>query len=216
MKRWMRALALVLALLLGTAALAEDMTLPEKIAAAEEEVLQWLEDGGAITEDEARRAAECLLTRGEALFANAGELTEEEAVLVSQAVTYLEQACARVGIAVNHPVVRLCTSMRTAVEQLYKLGLAWEDSGVESYAVAFESARDEMNADMDGNIADLCDRAAILKARLSRWRPRRCNGSRKRAAWRRKSWNRPSNTCASTPLSWKRTSPRSATRWRRN
>lgn len=166
MKRWMRALALALALLLGTAALAEDMTLPEKIAAAEEEVLQWLEDGGAITEDEARRAAEYLLTRGEALFANAGELTEEEAVLVSQAVTYLEQACARGGVAVNHPVVRLCTSMRTAVEQLYKLGLAWEDSGVESYAVAFESARDEMNADMDGNIADLCDRAAILKARL--------------------------------------------------
>ena len=95
MKRWMRALALVLALLLGTAALAEDMTLPEKIAAAEEEVLQWLEDGGAITEDEARRAAEYLLTRGEALFAGEGALSGEEAVHAAQAVTYLKQACAR-------------------------------------------------------------------------------------------------------------------------
>ena len=118
----MRALALALALLLGTAALAENMTLPEKIAAAEEEVLQWLDDGGAIAEEDARRAVEYLLDRGSALFAGAGELTEEEAVLVSQAVTYLEQACARVGIAVDHPVVRLCTAMRTAVEQLLQAG----------------------------------------------------------------------------------------------
>ena len=166
MKRWMRALALVLALLLGTAALAENMTLPEQIAAAEEEVLQWLDDGGAIAEEDARKAVEYLLDRGSALFAGAGELTGEEAVLVSQAVTYLEQACARVGIAVDHPVVRLCTAMRTAVEQLYKQELSWEDSGVESYAVAFESAREDLTADMDGNIADLCDRAASLKARL--------------------------------------------------
>ena len=38
MKVWMRLLALMMALLLGTAALAENMTLTEKIAAAEEEV----------------------------------------------------------------------------------------------------------------------------------------------------------------------------------
>ena len=35
MKRWKRALALALVLLMGAVALAEDMTLPEKIAAAE-------------------------------------------------------------------------------------------------------------------------------------------------------------------------------------
>ena len=165
MKIWMRALAFALALLMGSAALAENMTLPEKIAAAEEEVLQWYEDGAAAEED-ARRAVEYLLERGAALFANEGGWTDEEAVAASQAVTYLEQACARVGIAVDHPVVRLCTAMRTAVEQLYKQELSWEDSGVESYAVAFESAREELTADMDGNIADLCDRAASLKARL--------------------------------------------------
>ena len=166
MKRWMRALAFALALLLGTAALAENMTLPEKIAAAEEEVLQWLDDGGAAAEEDARRAVEYLLERGAALFANEGGWTEEEAVAASQAVTYLEQACARVGIAVDSPVVRLCSAMRTAVEQLCKQGLAWEDSGVASYAVAFEAAREELEADMDGNIAALCDRAASLKARL--------------------------------------------------
>ena len=70
------------------------------------------------------------------------------------------------GIAVDSPVVRLCSAMRTAVEQLCKQGLAWEDSGVASYAVAFEAAREELEADMDGNIAALCDRAAALKAAL--------------------------------------------------
>ena len=165
MKIWMRALALALALLMGSAALAENMTLPEKIAAAEEEVLQWYEDGAAAEED-ARRAVEYLLERGAALFANEGGWTDEEAVAASQAVTYLEQACARVGIAVDSPVVRLCSAMRTAVEQLCKQGLAWEDSGVASYAVAFEAAREELEADMDGNIAALCDRAAALKAAL--------------------------------------------------
>ena len=165
MKIWMRALALALALLMGSAALAENMTLPEKIAAAEEEVLQWYEDGAAAEED-ARRAVEYLLECGAALFANEGGWTDEEAVAASQAVTYLEQACARVGIAVDSPVVRLCSAMRTAVEQLCKQGLAWEDSGVASYAVAFEAAREELEADMDGNIAALCDRAAALKAAL--------------------------------------------------
>ena len=67
------------------------MTLPEKIAAAEEEVLQWYEDGAAAEED-ARRAVEYLLERGAALFANEGGWTDEEAVAASQAVTYLEQA----------------------------------------------------------------------------------------------------------------------------
>ena len=157
MKIWMRALALALALLMGNAALAENMTLPEKIAAAEEEVLQWYE-GGAAAEEDARRAVEYLLERGAALFANEGGWTDEEAVAASQAVTYLEQACARVGIAVDSPVVRLCSAMRTAVEQLCKQGLAWEDSGVASYAVAFEAAREELEADMDGNIAALCDK----------------------------------------------------------
>lgn len=151
MKIWMRALAFALALLMGSAALAENMTLPEKIAAAEEEVLQWYEDGAAAEED-ARRAVEYLLERGAALFANEGGWTDEEAVAASQAVTYLEQACARVGIAVDSPVVRLCSAMRTAVELLFKQELSWEDSGVESYAIAFESARDELSADMDAHL----------------------------------------------------------------
>lgn len=154
MKIWMRALALALALLMGSAALAENMTLPEKIAAAEEEVLQWYE-GGAAAEEDARRAVEYLLERGAALFANEGGWTDEEAVAASQAVTYLEQACARVGIAVDSPVVRLCSAMRTAVELLFKQELSWEDSGVESYAIAFESARDELSADMDAHLAAL-------------------------------------------------------------
>ena len=56
MKIWKRALALALALLMGAVALAEDMTLPEKIAAAEEEVLQWFDGGGEIAREDARRA----------------------------------------------------------------------------------------------------------------------------------------------------------------
>ena len=166
MKAFKRMLALVLALLLGAAALAEDMTLPEKVAAAEEEVRQWYGGGGAATQEDARSAVEYLLERGEALFANEGGWTDEEAVAVSQAVVYLEQACARVAISVASPVVRLCSAMRTAVDQLCKQGLAWEESGVASYAVAFEAAREELEADMDANIAALCDRAAALKAGL--------------------------------------------------
>ena len=166
MKVWMRLLALMMALLLGTAALAENMTLTEKIAAAEEEVLQWYEMDGNVTEEDARAAVEYLLDRGAALFENSGALTDEEAVRVAEAVTYLEQACANVAIGVSSPVVRLCSAMRTCVEQLYKQGLAWEESGVASYAVAFESAREELTADLDGNVASLCDRAASLKARL--------------------------------------------------
>ena len=166
MKVWMRLLALMMALLLGTAALAENMTLPEKIAAAEEEVLQWYEMDGNVTEEDARAAVEYLLDRGAALFENSGALTDEEAVRVAEAVTYLEQACANVAIGVSSPVVRLCSAMRTCVEQLYKQGLAWEESGVASYAVAFESAREELTADLDGNVAALCDSAASLKARL--------------------------------------------------
>ena len=166
MKVWMRLLALMMALLLGTAALAENMTLTEKIAAAEEEVLQWYEMDGNVTEEDARAAVEYLLDRGAALFENSGALTDEEAVRVAEAVTYLEQACANVAIGVSSPVVRLCSAMRTCVEQLYKQGLAWEESGVASYAVAFESAREELTADLDGNVAALCDSAASLKARL--------------------------------------------------
>ena len=166
MKVWMRLLALMMALLLGTAALAENMTLTEKIDAAEEEVLQWYEMDGNVTEEDARAAVEYLLDRGAALFENSGALTDEEAVRVAEAVTYLEQACANVAIGVSSPVVRLCSAMRTCVEQLYKQGLAWEESGVASYAVAFESAREELTADLDGNVASLCDRAASLKARL--------------------------------------------------
>lgn len=166
MKVWMRLLALTMALLLGTAALAENMTLPEKIAAAEEEVLQWYGMDGNVTEEDARAAVEYLLNRGAALFENSGALTDEEAVRVAEAVTYLEQACANVAIGVSSPVVRLCSAMRTCVEQLYKQGLAWEESGVASYAVAFESAREELTADLDGNVAALCDSAASLKARL--------------------------------------------------
>ena len=166
MKVWMRLLALMMALLLGTAALAENMTLTEKIAAAEEEVLQWYEMDGNVTEEDARAAVEYLLDRGAALFENSGALTDEEAVRVAETVTYLEQACANVAIGVSSPVVRLCSAMRTCVEQLYKQGLAWEESGVASYAVAFESAREELTADLDGNVASLCDRAASLKARL--------------------------------------------------
>lgn len=166
MKVWMRLLALTMALLLGTAALAENMTLPEKIAAAEEEVLQWYGMDGNVTEEDARAAVEYLLNRGAALFENSGALTDEEAVRVAEAVTYLEQACANVAIGVSSPVVRLCSAMRTCVEQLYKQGLAWEESGVASYAVAFESAREELTADLDGNVAVLCDSAASLKARL--------------------------------------------------
>ena len=166
MKVWMRLLALMMALLLGTAALAENMTLTEKIAAAEEEVLQWYEMDGNVTEEDARAAVEYLLDRGAALFENSGALTDEEAVRVAEAVTYLEQACANVAIGVSSPVVRLCSAMRTCVEQLYKQGWAWEESGVASYAVAFESAREELTADLDGNVASLCDRAASLKARL--------------------------------------------------
>ena len=166
MKVWMRLLALMMALLLGTAALAENMTLTEKIAAAEEEVLQWYEMDGNVTEEDARAAVEYLLDRGAALFENSGALTDEEAGRVAEAVTYLEQACANVAIGVSSPVVRLCSAMRTCVEQLYKQGLAWEESGVASYAVAFESAREELTADLDGNVASLCDRAASLKARL--------------------------------------------------
>ncbi len=166
MKVSMRLLALMMALLLGTAALAENMTLTEKIAAAEEEVLQWYEMDGNVTEEDARAAVEYLLDRGAALFENSGALTDEEAVRVAEAVTYLEQACANVAIGVSSPVVRLCSAMRTCVEQLYKQGLAWEESGVASYAVAFESAREELTADLDGNVASLCDRAASLKARL--------------------------------------------------
>lgn len=166
MKVWMRLLALTMALLLGTAALAENMTLPEKIAAAEEEVLQWYGMDGNVTEEDARAAVEYLLDRGAALFENSGALTDEEAVRVAEAVTYLEQACANVAIGVSSPVVRLCSATRTCVEQLYKQGLAWEESGVASYAVAFESAREELTADLDGNVASLCDRAASLKARL--------------------------------------------------
>ena len=166
MKVWMRLLALTMALLLGTAALAENMTLPEKIAAAEEEVLQWYGMDGNVTEEDARAAVEYLLDRGAALFENSGALTDEEAVRVAEAVTYLEQACANVAIGVSSPVVRLCSATRTCVEQLYKQGLAWEESGVASYAVAFESAREELTADLDGNVAALCDSAASLKARL--------------------------------------------------
>ena len=166
MKVWMRLLALTMALLLGTAALAENMTLPEKIAAAEEEVLQWYGMDGNVTEEAARAAVEYLLNRGAALFENSGALTDEEAVRVAEAVTYLEQACANVAIGVSSPVVRLCSAMRTCVEQLYKQGLAWEESGVASYAVAFESAREELTADLDGNVAVLCDSAASLQARL--------------------------------------------------
>ena len=66
MKVWMRLLALMMALLLGTAALAENMTLTEKIAAAEEEVLQWYEMDGNVTEEDARAAVEYLLDRGAA------------------------------------------------------------------------------------------------------------------------------------------------------
>ena len=206
MKIWMRALALALALLMGSAALAENMTLPEKIANTRSSVSGT--KAARPAEEDARRAVEYLLERGAALFANEGGWTDEEAVAASQAVTYLEQACARVGIAVDSPVVRLCSAMRTAVEQLCKQGLAWEDSGVASYAVAFEAAREELEGDMDGNIAALCDRAAALRPRWSRRKRKRCNGSRSRAAWRGKSWKRPSSICRSTPRSWKRTSPR--------
>ena len=152
MKIWKRALALALVLLMGAVALAEDMTLPEKIAAAEEEVLQWFDGGGEIAQEDARRAVEYLLERGEALFAGEAEWTAEEAVAAAQAVTYLEKLCENVSIAIDSPVVRLCSAMRTAVELLFKQGLSWEDSGVESYAIAFESARDELNADMDAHL----------------------------------------------------------------
>ena len=60
--------------------------------------------------------------------------------------------CENVSIAIDSPVVRLCSAMRTAVELLFKQELFWEDSGVESYAIAFESARDELNADMDAHL----------------------------------------------------------------
>ena len=152
MKIWSRALALALALLMGAVALAEDMTLPEKLAAAEEEVLQWFDGGGEAAQEDARRAVEYLLERGEALFAGEAEWTDEEAVAAAQAVTYLEKLCENVSIAIDSPVVRLCSAMRTAVELLFKQGLSWEDSGVESYAIAFESARDELNADMDAHL----------------------------------------------------------------
>ena len=72
----------------------------------------------------------------------------------------------RVAIAVGSHVVRLCTAMRTVVGQPYKLGLPWEGSGVSSYAVAFEAAREGLEADMDANTAPLCGHAAALKAHL--------------------------------------------------
>ena len=63
-------------------------------------------------------------------------------------------------------MVRLCTAVRTAVGQPYKLGLPWEGSGVSSYAVAFEAAREGLEADMDADTAPLCGHAAALKAHL--------------------------------------------------
>ena len=86
----------------------------------------------------------------------------------------------RVAIAVGSPVVRLCTAMRMAVGQPYKLGLPWEGSGVSSYAVAFEAAREGLEADMDANTAPLCGHAAALKAHLGRQRQKRSNGWKRR------------------------------------
>ena len=191
MKVWMRLLALMMALLLGTAALAENMTLTEKIAAAEEEVLQWYEY----------------------LKLHLVPETDEEAVRVAEAVTYLEQACANVAIGVSSPVVRLCSAMRTCVEQLYKQGLAWEESGVASYAVAFESARDELSADMSPPCAIAPPPSRPV---WKKWRPKPANGFSNRAKWPRRNWKTPSPTCASMPRSWKRALRTSARMWPRN
>lgn len=166
MRAWKKMAALALVLLLSAVCAAEGMTLQEEIAAAEEEVLQWYEMDGTVAEADVRAAVEYLLDRGGAMFENAGELAEDEIVPLAQAVTYLEQACARVAVGVTSPAVRLCSAVRTGVEQLYKQGLPWAESGVENYAVAFDAAAEEIEADMDGVVASLCDRGATLRTRL--------------------------------------------------
>ena len=175
MRAWKRIVALALAALSCAVCAAEGMTLEEKIAAGEEEVLQWYEAGGAVAETDALAALECMIDRGGAMFANAGELTEDDAVALARATTYVEQACARAAVSVTSPAVRLCSAVRTGVEQLYKQGLPWGESGVENYAVAFASAAEEIGADMNGVVSELCGGASLrtvletAEAEVAQW-----------------------------------------------